>query len=114
MMMRKLGWSGKRILSSEPWWRIKGFHAGGEAKWWLANPDQDGPLAEQSDQGVIRLFFQLTSERYAREEAFKLFVRRLDHYQVFRYDGDAWDSFAGCNKALSLSASIFWLIGFER
>jgi hypothetical protein len=83
-LMRKSGWSGKRILSSEPWRNIKCFHAGGEAKWWLGDLEQQGPSVERSEESMVRPFIQLTSERYAREEAYKRIVRSLDYYGVFR------------------------------
>jgi hypothetical protein len=86
-ILRKLGVGGRQVLQSEPWRSIKCFHAGGEAKWWLAEVEQQGisgDVATLSEPGVVHPFLELTPERYEREEARKRLVRRLDVFQLIR------------------------------
>ena len=86
-LLRRIGFNGGKILESEPWHDIKCFHAGGEAKWWLAEMEQHGlpgVTREHTEPGDIRPFVELTPERYAREEARKRFVRGLDCFQILR------------------------------
>ena len=53
-VLLKAGVRGVNILRVEPFSRMKCFHAGGEAKWWLADAqkaglmDQSGELLEES------------------------------------------------------------------
>ncbi|AXC10130.1 hypothetical protein ACPOL_0769 [Acidisarcina polymorpha] len=83
-IMLKLGFSGKRLLAAEPWTSLKCFHAGGEAKWWLPAMERNSSMPEQTEVGMTRPFIELTAERYAREEAIKRFVRRVDRFQILR------------------------------
>lgn len=83
----KLGVSGIRILKSEPWTRLKCFHAGGEAKSWLHAAREAGLLDGKSEHiqpGRIIPFVELKPAHYARERAFKQVLRALGYYQVFR------------------------------
>jgi hypothetical protein len=85
--MRKLGFSGGQILQSEPWREMKCFHAGGEAKWWLAEIERGGipgGSAEHLQAGTIRPFIELTPHRYSREETHKRWLRRLDAFHILR------------------------------
>jgi hypothetical protein len=43
------GVSGAKILRSQPFSRMKCFHAGGEAKWWLADAQRAGLLDHSGD-----------------------------------------------------------------
>ncbi|MBV8672573.1 MAG: hypothetical protein JOZ33_03990, partial [Acidobacteriaceae bacterium] len=86
-VMRKIGVSGLHILRSEPWTQIKCFHAGGEAKSWLAEARKSGMLDGTSEQirpGRVTAFVELTPALYARELAFKRMLRALGYYQIFR------------------------------
>jgi hypothetical protein len=86
-IMRKLGLSGKQILQSEPWSDIKCFHAGGEAKRWLAEMEKHrrpDVRANLNEPGIVRPFVELTPERYKREEARKRLVRNLDFFHIVR------------------------------
>jgi hypothetical protein len=83
----KLGVSGLRILRSEPWAKMKCFHAGGEAKWWLHEARDAGLLennADISQAGRVIPFIELTPADYARERAFKRMLKALGYYHVFR------------------------------
>jgi hypothetical protein len=85
-MKRKLGTSGVRILSSEPWAELKCFHAGGEAKWWLPEAQKAGMLQRGKDQlaeGKIIPYVELTPKAYARELGAKQMLRSLGYYQLF-------------------------------
>ena len=86
-IMRRLGVSGGRILGPEPWQSIKCFHAGGEAKWWIADRGVTGIAGdgrECLDLGKVWPFIELTPAQYDREEAYKRWLRQLDYYQIFR------------------------------
>ncbi len=85
-VMLKAGVSGVNILRSEPFQQIKCFHAGGEAKWWLADAQQAG-LLDQSGElfevSPVRPFVQLTRPRFNVEQGAKGLLRRLGYYRVF-------------------------------
>ena len=83
---RKLGVSGTRILASEPWDQMKCFHAGGEAKWWLAAAEADGAIgtgATRLAAGRILPFVELTANRYEREQSTKNMLSGLGYYRLF-------------------------------
>jgi hypothetical protein len=83
----KLGASGLSILRSEPWARLKCFHAGGEAKWWLHAARETGLLdggATLNQPGCILPFVELEPAQYARELALKRVLQALGYYQIFR------------------------------
>lgn len=87
---RKLGATGTSILRNEPWSTMKCFHAGGEAKWWLPEiVQQDRPSQDLSDamQHAPLPFQQLSSARYACEQASKSMVGRLGYYRLFGAQG---------------------------
>jgi hypothetical protein len=82
----KLGASGPRILSSEPWNDLKCFHAGGEAKAWLQAMRELGLLdgnASHCVPGRRLPFIELTPAGYARERAFKRVLQSLGYYHIF-------------------------------
>jgi hypothetical protein len=82
----KLGASGTRILSSEPWGDLKCFHAGGEAKKWLQSVRDLGLLdshATHSMPGRMFPFMELTPADYARERALKQVLQSLGFYHIF-------------------------------
>lgn len=85
-VLRKLGASGLHILKSEAWKKMKCFHAGGEAKWWLHEAREKGMLdggSEHSQPGRILPFTELMPAHYNRELAFKRVLQTLGYYQIF-------------------------------
>lgn len=85
-IQRKLGASGIRILSSEPWSRMKCFHAGGEAKWWLTDAEASGTIqggSPQVEPSRILPFIELTPGEYRREQTAKRIISGLGYHRVF-------------------------------
>ena len=74
-----------RLLHAEPWQQMKCFHAGGQAKWWLADALQELSLVPQQQlaQTPTMPFMQLTRRRYACEQSAKRTLRSLGYYRVF-------------------------------
>lgn len=86
-VMCKLGASGTRILAPEPWSQMKCFHAGGEAKWWLADATERAasqPPREHSQPTETVAVEELEPSQYARELARKAWVRKLGYYRFVR------------------------------
>ncbi len=86
-ILRKLGLPGIHLLRVEDFAAIKCFHAGGEAKWWLAEAKQKGWLDQQKDltqPGPIIPYEQLMPATYYREQRVKSTLARLGYYSVFR------------------------------
>ena len=86
-IMKKLGATGVRILSGEPWRELKCFHAGGEAKWWLHDARVAGLMNTDSlidAPGATVSFTELTPAHFARERAFKRVLQAMGYYQIFR------------------------------
>ena len=85
-VLLKLGAKGGAILASEPWSRMKCFHAGGEAKWWLreflADPRREA-AQEAPPSASIAPFIELTQGRYQREQQAKEVLRGLGYYRLF-------------------------------
>ena len=85
-VLRKLGVSGTFILSRENLAGIKCFHAGGEAKWWLADAYKSGILdqsAEAIEPSPVRPFVELAPSRYNALLRNRRLLRRLGYYSVF-------------------------------
>ncbi|SHH49559.1 hypothetical protein [Bradyrhizobium erythrophlei] len=83
---RKLGANGAAILRREPWADIKCFHAGGEAKWWLAEAKDRGFLDRRevkSQKLDPRPFEALKPAVFAGIERRRLWLRRLGYYSLF-------------------------------
>jgi hypothetical protein len=83
---RKLGADGRSILKSESWPRMKCFHAGGEAKWWLPDAQAAGELhggSTLTQPGRILPYVELTRARYEREQSAKGLLRNLGYYRLF-------------------------------
>ncbi len=83
---RKLGTDGHRILHSESWRRMKCFHAGGEAKWWLAAAHAAGELqggTPHLEPGRVLPFVELIPPSYEREQKVKGVLHRLGYYTLF-------------------------------
>lgn len=85
-VLLKAGIKGVNILRAEPFSRMKCFHAGGEAKWWLADAKRAG-LMDQSgelmDETRVLPFVELTRLRFDAEQSVKVLLRHLGYYRVF-------------------------------
>ena len=82
----KLGGGGAGMLRLENLKEAKCFHAGGVAKWWLADAKARGFL----DQHGVRAgagrripYVELTPEAYEREQSLKTLLRRMGYYALF-------------------------------
>jgi hypothetical protein len=82
----KLGASGVAILRAEKFARMKCFHAGGEAKWWISDAQRGGFLDPSSDvlePSPIRRPVELTRWRFETEQKAKDLLRRMGYYNLF-------------------------------
>lgn len=76
----KMRTPGTRILRSEEFSRMKCFHAGGEAKYWLADAKAAGMLdygADLSAASTVRPFVELEPQAYYRQQQLGAIVRRF-------------------------------------
>lgn len=85
-LLEKLGVSGRQLLRLEPFFRMKCFHAGGEAKMWLAAAAESawmesGRTLDQASPVVP--FVEMTSQAYARQQRTKRLLRRAGYYRLF-------------------------------
>ena len=86
-ILRKMGLPGIHLLRVENFSAIKCFHAGGEAKWWLAEAREKGMLDQDQDlsvPGPILPFRELMPSTYYREQRVKGVLASLGYYSVFR------------------------------
>lgn len=86
-MLRTIGLPGIHLLRVEDFSSIKCFHAGGEAKWWLAEAKEKGMLDQQKDltsAGPIIPYEELLPSTYYREQRVKSYLKRLGYYSLFR------------------------------
>jgi hypothetical protein len=86
-ILRKMGLPGIHLLKVENFASIKCFHAGGEAKWWLAEARKRGMLDQDRDltsPGPIIPFEELMPTTYYREQRVKSVLASLGYYSVFR------------------------------
>jgi hypothetical protein len=86
-ILRRLGVSGVQLLRAEDFSAIKCFHAGGEAKWWLAEAKLRGILDCQNDRtssGEIYPFEELIPDNYYREQRMKNILGKMGYYSMFR------------------------------
>jgi hypothetical protein len=85
-VLRKLGVAGPQLIRDEPFSKMKCFHAGGEAKYWLQEAkertwlDTDGVLDQP---GEICPFVELTPRAYHRNQAMKSWLKRFGYYSLF-------------------------------
>jgi hypothetical protein len=82
----KLGTSGPSILKRESFAGVKCFHAGGEAKWWLADTQKLGVLDLGKDAiapAAILPYQELTSAEYYSLQRNRRWLRRLGYYSIF-------------------------------
>jgi hypothetical protein len=86
-MLRKLGVPGRHILRPEPFGSVKCFHAGGEAKNWLASTKEYGWMhggTLLNEPGDIRPFIELTPNLYRWEQRVKSALERIGYYHAFQ------------------------------
>jgi hypothetical protein len=82
----KLGVAGTQILKQEKLATAKCFHAGGPAKWWLADAYKAGILnqnQELSEPSPTIPFVELTPEMFQAERRFKDTLEGLGYYKLF-------------------------------
>jgi hypothetical protein len=85
-ILRKAGVPGRHLLRLENFAGLKCFHAGGEAKWWLAEGKEIGLLDRQEDctaPGPILPFEELKPGVYRREQRVKGVLAKLGYYSLF-------------------------------
>jgi hypothetical protein len=82
----RLGVAGWRLLQGQPFASVKCFHAGGEAKHWLADAKQRGLLDSHGTvaaPGRLLPFLRLTPAAYEREQRLKRTLASLGYYHLF-------------------------------
>ncbi len=85
----KLGVSGTRILQMEALDTAKCFHAGGQAKWWIADGCKNGVLDRPhilSAPSVPIPFVELKPDTYRLERRYKDILQSLGYYSLFKPD----------------------------
>ena len=85
-VLGKLGVTGSRLLRNEPFRSIKCFHAGGQAKSWLAEAKGMGMLDNGRTviaPGKVRPFVEITPQAYEREQRMKQVLATLGYYSLF-------------------------------
>jgi hypothetical protein len=85
-VLRRLGVGGPSILKFEPFDKIKCFHAGGEAKWWLAEAHKLGYLGGNRaclNETVLLPFTELTPNQFARLQNNRRRLRKTGYYWLF-------------------------------
>jgi hypothetical protein len=84
----KLGVSGASILRREKWSKIKCFHAGGEAKWWLPTASELGfldPASSLTGSSTFKPYVELTPAEFQVLQRNRRWARRLGYYSVFSH-----------------------------
>lgn len=85
-VLRKVGVPGENILRREPWTEIKCFHAGGEAKYWIAGTIDRG-FVQVGDRpttpAAIVPFVRMQQQKYQREQLIKNRLRQVGYYSLF-------------------------------
>jgi hypothetical protein len=82
----KLGVPGKSILKHEPFAMMKCFHAGGEAKWWLAGAQARGILDRGRDltaHSAFKPYQELTPSEYYSLQKTRRLLRKFGYYSLF-------------------------------
>jgi hypothetical protein len=85
-LLRKLGVSGPAILRKEPFAKIKCFHGGGEAKWWLSEADKLGYLDSAGvrlDEGALFPFKEITLKDFERLQFIRRWAKKVGYYSFF-------------------------------
>jgi len=81
----KLGVPGSSILERESCYGIKCFHAGGVAKWWLADTQRRGTIDRKEDvtkNSAPLPYEQLTPSKYHRIQRNRSLLRKLGYYRI--------------------------------
>jgi hypothetical protein len=81
----KLGVKGTSILEKESFAGIKCFHAGGEAKWWLADACRLGILDRKEDvtgSSQPLAFEELSPSEYGRIRSHRRWLEKLGYYRI--------------------------------
>jgi hypothetical protein len=84
----RFGVPGHWILRFEPFGKMKCFHAGGEAKYWLAEAQKRDWIGGDSQvKGSHRMlpFVELTERRFDRERWIKDWLARLGYYRILHF-----------------------------
>jgi hypothetical protein len=84
-LLRKVGVSGASILERERFSGIKCFHAGGEAKWWLAEARKRGLLDRNEDatrRAPLLPFVELKPSDYRLLRLQRRWLQRLGYYRI--------------------------------
>jgi hypothetical protein len=82
----KLGMRGASILKQEQFAKMKCFHAGGEAKWWLPSAQALGILdcgRDVTTRSVFRLYQELTPPEYYSLQRNRRLLRKFGYYSIF-------------------------------
>jgi hypothetical protein len=85
-LLVKFGASGPSILKRERFSGIKCFHAGGAAKWWLAEAYKRGLLDRNEDvtqHGPLYPYVELKPSRYHLLQLQRRWLQRLGYYRFF-------------------------------
>lgn len=86
-MARILGVSGPRLLRVEKWRRMKCFHGGGHAKWWIASALEAGWIGapgELRESKPPMPFEELTRNKYLSGQRLKALVRKAGYYRLVK------------------------------
>jgi hypothetical protein len=86
-VLLKVGVPGVKLLGAESFSKLKCFHAGGHAKYWLAEAQQNGLLdggQTHISPGQILPYEELIPSDFYREQRAKDILRRLGYYSLFR------------------------------
>jgi hypothetical protein len=86
-VLQLLGASGRRILRFEQFGKIKCFHGGGIAKWWIAPALAAGEIPPPTDIVESRQpqpFEELTFAEYDANQRLKRWARRVGYYRLVK------------------------------
>jgi hypothetical protein len=82
----KLGVPGVSILKQEPFAKMKCFHAGGEAKWWLPSAQALGILdcgRDRTAHSAFRSYQELSLHEYYSLQRSRRLLRKVGYYSLF-------------------------------
>ncbi len=84
-LLVKLGMAGASILKQEAFATMKCFHAGGEAKWWLASAQASGILdsgREFTCHSAIKPYRELVPAKYYSLQRNRRLLRKCGYYSL--------------------------------
>ena len=85
--LMKLGVTGASILRREPFCKMKCFHAGGEAKWWLTRTQALGILdrggRDITTESEFRSYQELKPAEYYSLQRNRRLLRKVGYYSLF-------------------------------